>query len=127
MTPHIEDTFVPETVNEVRLLNRIQELKIAAYEANAPLAPTISGYNINDPMTLTGQVPSTLTLAAELKAGWDKQYKFGINGIAHLSDGSIHMGYYMPHEAMTHWTKDAAVQHLGEMHRVMIQHLARQI
>lgn len=118
----IEDNFKPQTVNEVLLLERIRELRRTVYECGDPYRVSVAP-EFDKPIFVSG-IHSTLHLAASLKAGWENDARFGVTAQTHGRDMNMEMGYYLSRETLTTWTDEAAANHLGEMHRVMIKSLA---
>lgn len=120
----IEDDFKPETVNEVLLLNRIRELQRVCWESGSlDLKPR---YTIDSPIQVD-RIQPTLVLAAELKAGWESDHSYGISMRAVTRPSELHFAYFLSKEVLTHWSRKAAAQHLGNMHKKCIHSLAEAI
>jgi hypothetical protein len=113
----IETSFIPQTVNELMLLERIHELRLASYKNgnitfDTPVAP----------ITLRNLHP-TVTLAAELHAGWESDFRFAVNATAHLDKQDLHFGYYLHQEIFNRWAPERAANQLSDMHQTMIRQL----
>jgi len=125
MTSNIETGFIPTTVNEVLLLERIHQLRIESYKHRSyDFDPVVS----NDDMMPVRQITPILYLAADLKAGWQNDRRYHIDAVARLPDKqSLHIGHYLSEEMLSQWTPRAAAQELGKLHLAAIKNIAASI
>lgn len=123
---NIEDGFVPETLNEVLLLQRIRELRIASYkngmDAISPFPSSVDLY----PDDYREPHP-TVRLAVNVNSGWERE-KLKIEGRTYgLGKASMGFQYYISAEYLHRFTPLSAAQMLSDRHHDLMRNLAKSL
>ena len=119
---HIEDTLQPGTVNEVLLIERIRELRIALLDKGN--YDTVNRVVQSEPVVSHAPPPITLNLAASLETGWENE-RFHITAHSYgPDDASFGFHRYVPAEILRQWSPIEAAKHLEQLHKETVRKLA---
>lgn len=117
---NIEDTLRPETVNEVLLLNRIRQLKIAGYE-DGRLPDWRSPFP--EEVAVQDFTPE-LRIGASVKAEWAGDPHIRVRART-FDPTSLGYAYYVSKETLARTSPREAASLLGELNDRLVRDLAK--
>lgn len=122
---NIEDGFQPKTVNEVLLLNRIRDLRIAGYEKGLSCVAGFRPGPLEKEHAVSYPAPMELRLAVEVESSWKDDRDLFVRCRSYGKDkASLGFQYYIGQHALHHMTPGRAAQMLGDQHQRLIHEIA---